>query len=139
MVTRLRSILTKTAFACGVAFIALGLTTAVSPSKLQASDHDDGDIDVRSRALSLTDLYVFREKDQNSTAADDDLIFVMNTNPRSLARQQYFFSTEARYEFKITRTGNINSVPTGNPDHERQEAGTWRKSRSAATATEELV
>jgi Domain of unknown function (DUF4331) len=116
MVTRLRSILIKTAFACGVAFMALGLTTAVSPSKLQASDHDDGDIDVRSRALSLTDLYVFREKDQNPTAADDDLIFVMNTNPRSLARQQYFFSTEARYEFKITRTGNINSVPTGTPD-----------------------
>jgi Domain of unknown function (DUF4331) len=116
MVTRLRSILTKTAFACGIAFMALGLTTAVSPPKLQASDHDDGDIDVRSRALSLTDLYVFREKDQNPTAADDDLIFVMNTNPRSLARQQYFFSTEARYEFKIARTNNLNSVPTGNPD-----------------------
>lgn len=116
MVTRLRSILTKTAFACGVAFMALGLTTAVSLNKLQASDHDDGDIDVRSRALSLTDLYVFREKDQNPTAADDDLIFVMNTNPRSLARQQYFFSTEARYEFKMSRTANINGVPTGNPD-----------------------
>ncbi|MCY7281861.1 MAG: DUF4331 domain-containing protein [Cyanobacteria bacterium CAN_BIN43] len=116
MVTRLRSILTKTAFACGVAFMALGLTTAVSPNKLQASDHDDGDIDVRSRALSLTDLYVFREKDQNPAAADDDLIFVMNTNPRSLARQQYFFSPEARYEFKTSRTANINGVPTGNPD-----------------------
>jgi len=116
MVTRLRSILTKTAFACGVAFIALGLTTAVSPNKLQASDHDDGDIDVRSRALSLTDLYVFREKDQNPAAADDDLIFVTNTNPRSLARQQYFFSPEARYEFKTSRTANINGVPTGNPD-----------------------
>jgi hypothetical protein len=116
MVTRLRSVLTKTAFACGLALMALGLTTAVSPSKLQASDHDDGDIDVRSRALSLTDLYVFREQDQNANAAEDDLIFVMNTNPRSLARQQYFFSTEARYEFKITRVGNIDSVPTGSPD-----------------------
>jgi Domain of unknown function (DUF4331) len=116
MVTRLRSVLTKTAFACGLALMALGLTTAVSPSKLQASDHDDGDIDVRSRALSLTDLYVFREQDQNANAAEDDLIFVMNTNPRSLARQQYFFSTEARYEFKITRVGNIDGVPTGSPD-----------------------
>jgi Domain of unknown function (DUF4331) len=115
MVTRLRSILTKTAFACGIAFMALGLTTAVNPPKLQASDHDDGDIDVRSRALSLTDLYVFREKDQNPSAADDDLVFIMDTNPRSVARQQYFFSSEARYEFKTTRAG-INSVPTGNPD-----------------------
>jgi Domain of unknown function (DUF4331) len=115
MVTRLRSILTKTAFACGIAFMALGFTTAISP-KLQASDHDDGDIDVRSRALSLTDLYVFREQDQNSGAAADDLILVMNTNPRSLARQQYFFSTEARYEFKISRVANLNGVPTGSPD-----------------------
>lgn len=141
MVTRLRSILTKTAFACGVAFMALGLTTAASPNKIQASDHDDGDIDVRSRALSLTDLYVFREKDQNSAAADDDLIFVMNTNPRSLARQQYFFSTEARYEFKVSRTANLNGVPTGNPDMTMRVTfgpaqGTGRQQRMTLTLLE---
>jgi Domain of unknown function (DUF4331) len=116
MVTRLRSVLTKTAFACGIAFMALGFTSAIHPAKIQASDHDDGDIDVRSRALSLTDLYVFREQDQNSSAAADDLILVMNTNPRSLARQQYFFSTEARYEFKIARVNNLDGTPTGSPD-----------------------
>jgi Domain of unknown function (DUF4331) len=116
MVTRLRSVLTKTAFACGIAFMALGFTSTIHPAKIQASDHDDGDIDVRSRALSLTDLYVFREQDQNSSAAADDLILVMNTNPRSLARQQYFFSTEARYEFKIARVNNLDGTPTGSPD-----------------------
>jgi hypothetical protein len=104
------------AFALLLALTSLGLTSTVSPPRLQASDHDDGDIDVRSRALSLTDLYVFREKDQNPAARENDLVFVMNTNPRSLARQQYFFSNQARYEFKISRVNNINGVPTGNPD-----------------------
>ncbi|NJO42123.1 MAG: DUF4331 domain-containing protein [Cyanobacteria bacterium CRU_2_1] len=105
-----------TAFAFSLALVALGLTAIVSPVSLQASDHDDGDIDVRSRSLSLTDLYVFREIDQNANAQQDDLILVMNTNPRSLARQQYFFSAEAQYEFRIARTNDVNSTPTGNPD-----------------------
>lgn len=105
-----------TALAFGVALTALGVTTLVQPQTTQASDHDDGDIDVRSRALSLTDLYVFREIDQNPAARPDDLILVMNTNPRSLARVQYFFSTEARYEFRLSRAANINAVPKTVPD-----------------------
>jgi Domain of unknown function (DUF4331) len=75
-----------------------------------------GDTDVRSRSLSLTDLYAFREKDQNPNAADGDLVLVMNTNPRSVARQQYFFSTNARYEFKLTRVADKDATPTGQED-----------------------
>lgn len=105
-----------TGAAIGLSLAALSVATVINPPTLQASDHDDGDIDVRSRALSLTDLYVFREQDLNPAARENDLILVMNTNPRSLARQQYFFSTEARYEFKISRANNNNAVPTGNPD-----------------------
>ncbi|HEY9639035.1 MAG TPA: DUF4331 family protein, partial [Coleofasciculaceae cyanobacterium] len=87
------------ASALAVAIGALGVTaTAIQPPVIRASDHDDGDIDVRSRALSLTDLYAFREVDQNPSAKSDDLIFVMNTNPRSVARQQYFFSNQAQYD-----------------------------------------
>jgi hypothetical protein len=100
-----------------VSAIALGFggwgLYSLIPLPLTASDHDDGDIDVRSRALSLTDLYVFREQDQNPAARADDLILVMNTNPRSLARQQYFFSTGARYEFKIARVATNDATPTG--------------------------
>ncbi|MCU0525898.1 MAG: DUF4331 domain-containing protein [Elainella sp. Prado103] len=96
--------------------LTLGVTGIILPPTAQASDHDDGDIDVRSRALSLTDLYVFRERDLNPAAKENDLILVMNTNPRSLARQHYFFSTEARYEFRITRANGNNSIPTGRPD-----------------------
>lgn len=103
-------------FALLLSLSALGLASTISPPSLKASDHDDGDIDVRSRALSLTDLYAFREKDQNPAARDGDLVFVMNTNPRSVARQQYFFSNQARYEFKLSRVNNINGVPTAVPD-----------------------
>lgn len=99
-----------------LAAAALGITSTLVPPALKASDHDDGDIDIRSRALSLTDLYVFREKDQNANAREDDLILVMNTNPRSLARQQYYFSTQARYDFRVSRVANKDAAPTGTPD-----------------------
>lgn len=122
---RLRSVLLNKRWKQGVgigvtatllALTSLGVTGTFSPEHLKASDHDDGDIDVRSRALSLTDLYFFRERDQNPSANDDDLILVMNTNPRSLARQQYFFSNAAQYDFKISRVGNVNGVATAVPD-----------------------
>ncbi|HEY9620320.1 MAG TPA: DUF4331 domain-containing protein [Crinalium sp.] len=112
----LKRTLGLSAFALMLATAAFGVSAAISPPKLQASDHDDGDIDVRSRALSLTDLYLFREKDQNPGVATDDLILVMNTNPRSLARQQYFFSNNARYEIKLARVGNVDAGATGVPD-----------------------
>jgi len=113
---RVKQILGLTALAAGVAIAALGVAAVIHTPTLQASDHDDGDIDVRSRALSLTDLYAFRELDQNPSARADDLILVMNTNPRSVARVQYFFSSEARYEFRISRVNNNNSIPTATPD-----------------------
>jgi hypothetical protein len=118
---RLKTVNPKKAIGAGVlalslALSAIALTSAISPSSLKASDHDDGDIDVRSRALSLTDLYVFREGDLNPNAKTDDLILVMNTNPRSLARQQYYFSDKATYDFNITRVADKDSVPTGKPD-----------------------
>lgn len=121
-----------------LALTALGATALLQPPPLQASDHDDGDIDVRSRALSLTDLYAFRERDLNPAAQDNDLILVMNTNPRSLARQTYFFSSEARYEFRISRVNNNNAVPTGTPDTTlrftfSQPTGTPRRQRMTLT------
>lgn len=99
-----------------LALASLGLTSTLTPPKLQASDHDDGDIDVRSRALSLTDLYVFRETDQNPGAGQGDLILVMNTNPRSVARQQYYFSNNAQYDINIGRVANVDKAATGNSD-----------------------
>ncbi|PSB03438.1 DUF4331 domain-containing protein [Merismopedia glauca] len=95
--------------------IAIALSTGVgfSTQYLKASDHDDGEVETKGRNLNLTDLYVFREKDQNPDAKEDDLVLIMNTNPRSLPRQQYFFSTKARYEFKISRVTNVDAPVTG--------------------------
>jgi hypothetical protein len=103
----------------GASVLALGLavaTVTVIPIYVNASDHDDGEVDTKGRNLNLTDLYVFREKDQNPSASEDDLIFVMNTNPRSVARQQYYFSSNALYEFKVTQVADKDATPTGQED-----------------------
>lgn len=82
-----------------------------------ASDHDDGETQIKSRNLNLTDLYVFREDWQTGNQADNgNLIMVMNTNPRSLPRQQYFFNTEAIYSFHIGRQSSEENAVTGQTD-----------------------
>jgi hypothetical protein len=101
----------RTILAIEVALIAL-----LTPGIIVASDHDDGEVDIKGRAVNLTDLYVYREKDQNSSAAEGDLVFTMNSNPRSVARYQYYFSTTALYQFHITQVGDVNSTPTGRAD-----------------------
>ena len=116
------------------------------PSSVLASDHDDGEIDVKGRSLNLTDLYVFREFDHNSGVGDNkDLIFIMNSNPRSVPQQQYYFSTQARYEFHVSRVGaDKSTVPTasddvklrftfGAPDSNDQQAMTVTAIRSGAS------
>lgn len=97
-------------------FLATTLTLGGATTLINASDHDDGEVDVKGRNLNITDVYAFREKDQNPNASEDDLILVMNTNPRSLARQQYYFSTNARYEFHIDSVANKDANVTGQPD-----------------------
>lgn len=96
--------------------IELALIAVLTPGIIAASDHDDGEVDIKGRTVNLTDLYVFREQDQNSGAADGDLVFIMNSNPRSIARYQYYFSTTALYQFHITQVGDVNSTPTGRAD-----------------------
>jgi len=103
-----------------IVLIALGLalTFLFSPGFLVASDHDDGETDTKGRNMNLTDLYAFREIDQNPNAGvpEGDLVLVMNTNPRSVARQQYYFSSKAKYEFHVTRVANKNDAATGRKD-----------------------
>jgi hypothetical protein len=88
----------------------------IMPRLLVASNHDDGEIDLKGRALHTTDLFVFREQDQNPSAAAGDLVFILNVNPRSLPRQEYSFSTSAQYDVHVTRVGDNNATPTGKTD-----------------------
>ena len=92
------------------------LAGAIGWVAVRASDHDDGETDRKSRSLNLTDLYVFRENDQDSGAAAGNLVLIMNTNPRSVARQQYYFSTNARYEFHLTQRVDKFAAVTGADD-----------------------
>ncbi len=83
-----------------------------------ASDHDDGETELKGRSLNLTDLYVFREDWQDSGGSSEHMIFVMNTTPRAIARQQYTFSTRARYQFHVARVGATqkSTRPDGQED-----------------------
>lgn len=83
---------------------------------LGASDHDDGENELKGRNLNLTDLYVFREQDQDSSASPGNLVLIMNTNPRSIPRQQYYFSTFAHYEIHVTRRSGPDEPVTGADD-----------------------
>jgi hypothetical protein len=98
-----------------VLVLGLGLAAMLSPGLLVASDHDDGEVGLKGRHLNLTDLYVFREVDQvpNDAPSSESLIFIMNLNPRSVARQQYYYSTEADYEFKVGRVKGLNQAVDG--------------------------
>jgi len=88
----------------------------ITPRLLVASNHDDGELDLKGRALHTTDFFVFREQDQNASAGAGDLVFIMNVNPRSLPRQEYYFSTAAQYDIHVTRVGDKDMTPTGKTD-----------------------
>ncbi len=93
---------------------ALSLLTAASVATTQfavASDHDDGETDIKARALNLTDHFAFR-----SPSSPDQLSLIMYVNPRSLPGRQYFLSTNARYEFHVSRAASKTATPTGADD-----------------------
>jgi len=97
--------------------IAAGLMMSPDTRQLKASDHDDGESNIKSRNTNLTDLYVFREDWQTDNPAHNgNLIMIMNTNPRSLPRQQYFFNTLALYNVHVSRRGSRNDAVTGVED-----------------------
>ena len=96
------------------ALVALAMTAALAGPVRAA---DDGETSSKGKNRTLTDLYVFREDDQTGNPADaSNLVFIMGTNPRSLPRQQYFFSATARYEFHVTRIADKNVRAPGRDD-----------------------
>src|SRR5947199_8484754 len=96
----------------GLAVVAVTAILVV-PGLLVASDHDDGETDMKGRNVNLTDLYAFREGDQTGNAAQNsNLILVMNTNQRSVDRQQYYFSERPRYDFRLEGETSTREAPT---------------------------
>ena len=103
-------------------FVAVGVLLPVTesmnePVTVIASDHDDGETDIKSRSLNLTDVYVFREDWQTGNAGDDgNLIIILNTGNRNVARQYYPFSTVARYNIHMDRLTANTDTAAGNED-----------------------
>lgn len=96
--------------------LALAATVGATQRLVQASDHDDGETDIKARALNLTDHYAFK--------SGTDLALVMSFNPRSLPGTPYFLSTNARYEFHVSKVASRTAAPTAGDDFVfRFEAG----------------
>ncbi|HWO20424.1 MAG TPA: DUF4331 family protein [Kofleriaceae bacterium] len=90
------------------AALAIGATLHVG----QASDHDDGEHDKKARAHNLTDHFAFK-----SPADPTKLSLIMYFNPRSLPGRQYSMSTNARYEFHVSKVADKLAGPTVADDY----------------------
>ena len=103
------------AFAFASAAVALVVFGAAQNSRIR--DHDDGETDLKSRALNLSDHFAFK--------SGSDLALVMYFNPRSLPGKQYFMSPNARYEFHVAKVASKTAAPSTADDYVfRFEAGT---------------
>jgi len=80
----------------------------------EASDHDDGEHEKKPRSLNLTDHFAFKSP---NPAAQDELALIMYFNPRSLPGRQYAMSTNARYEFHVSKVDDKLASPTVKDDY----------------------
>lgn len=97
---------------------AVLIGTALGTHAVQASDHDDGTNDYKVLNTNLTDLFVFNADTHDlANAGDTDVVLVMNVNPRALPQQEYFFNTDALYDFNVRRVTEAHgdAIPTGGP------------------------
>ena len=102
-----------------ISALAAIAVVAIAGRTVYASDHDDGETDLKSRALNLTDHFTFK-----SPADPTQLSMIMYFNPRSLPGEQYFLSTKARYELHVSKVATKTSAPTAKDDFVfRFEAG----------------
>jgi len=104
----------------GGSALALGLMAGTASHLVEASDHDDGETDIKARALNLTDHYAFK----TGTGGTAELSLIMYVNPRSLPGRQYYLSENARYEFHVNKVALKTAQPTNTNDYTfRIEAG----------------
>ena len=89
------------------AVLAIGATLHLG----EAADHRDGDTDKKARNLNLTDHFAFK-----SPANAAELALIMYFSPGSLPSRQEFLSTNARYEFHISKVADKLALPTAKED-----------------------
>jgi hypothetical protein len=101
-----RIVLLSMSLAAAIAVVAVAGRTGY------ASDHDDGETDLKARALNLSDHFTFK-----SPGDPSQLSMIMYFNPRSLPGKQYFLSTKARYELHLTKVATRTTTPSGKDDY----------------------
>lgn len=90
------------------AALAIGTTYHVG----QAADHEDGKTDRKATSLNLTDHFAFK-----SPTNANELALIMYFNPESLPSRQHFMSTNARYEFHVSKAADRLAAPTVKDDY----------------------
>ena len=100
-----RIVLLSMSLAAAIAVVAVAGRTGY------ASDHDDGETDLKARALNLSDHFAFK-----SPGDPSQLSMIMYFNPRSLPGKQYFLSTKARYELHMSKVATRTTAPTKKDD-----------------------
>jgi len=101
----------KTWLAVSTVALAASLGAGAYFNRSEASDHDDGERDIKARALNLTDHFAFV-----SPSTPTELVLIMYFNPRSLPGRQYTLSTNARYEFHVSKAASRTTAPTAKND-----------------------
>lgn len=94
-----------------ISTLALASALGACVPRSEASDHDDGERDIKARALNLTDHFTFK-----SPSDPSQLTLIMYFNPRSLPGRQYTLSSKARYEFHVTRVASRTEKPAPKND-----------------------
>lgn len=94
-----------------IGFVAVVAVTAIAGRVGYASDHDDGETDLKARALNLSDHFAFK-----SPSDPTQLALIMYFNPRSLPGKQYTLSTKARYELHVSKVTTRTTAPTNAED-----------------------
>lgn len=95
------------------------IAVLVSPTMALGSDHDDGVSPLKPRNRNITDVYAFREDNQTGNSGDaENLIVIMNSNPRAPGGRQEYFDSQAKYEINFsTLAGSAkNQTPNGQRD-----------------------
>ena len=81
--------------------VAAAIAVVAVAGRSYASDHDDGETDLKARALNLSDHFAFK-----SPGDPTQLSMIMYFNPRSLPGKQYTLSTKARYELHVSKVAS---------------------------------
>ncbi len=143
---KFRKILTKVK-------VSLALIALINPVIGFASDHDDGITPIKTRHRNITDIYAFREDNQTGDASDkENLIVIMNSNPRSPGGKQEYFDPKARYEINFSQlaASQKNVTPTGHhdlrlsfsfskPDQRQHQKIKVKVIRRAASGMDEII